>query len=392
MAADIRIRPAIADDAVACEAIYRPIVLETGISFEWEPPSVDVFRLRIEQVTAKYPWLVALDDDEAVAGYAHANAHRDSPSYQWSVNTSVFIREDRRGLGLGKALYRDLHQRLASLGYVQAFAGVALPNAASVALHEAMGYRHLGTYENAGFKLGQWRRRGLVPEAVAGTAARARHARHARHARPLASSDVRAAARATHSSPGLHLLAEAGLHQLRRPGGADRADARGARGAAPLDLREALPACDELLHAVAGTGSAAARHLHRLADAPQRGRHRRGQPVRAAVAADPDRAVVGLHGVRQRAGRRGHLPRHQARRDGAGRARRMARGLACLEERLVARHRGGSVPRHLRVRRALPADHRGGRARRHRPAAATGPSCSGSAAATARRPTATARH
>lgn len=85
-------------------------------------------------------------------------AHNDdAPSYQWSVNTSAFMRADMRGRGLGKALYRALHGRLAELGYVQAFAGVALPNAASVALHESVGYRHLGTYEKVGFKLGQWR-------------------------------------------------------------------------------------------------------------------------------------------------------------------------------------------------------------------------------------------
>jgi len=152
-----RIRSATPEDAAACEAIYRPVVLETGISFEWEPPSVDDFRRRIEKVTATYPWLVALDDDGAVAGFVYANSHRDAPSYQWSANTSVFIRADARGIGLGRSLYAELHRRLVGLGYVQAFAGVALPNAGSVALHEAAGYTRLGVYEKVGFKAGQWR-------------------------------------------------------------------------------------------------------------------------------------------------------------------------------------------------------------------------------------------
>ena len=152
-----RLRPATPDDASACAAIYRPIVLETGISFEWEPPSDDDFRARIEKVTAKYPWLVALDDRGDVAGFTYANTHRDAPSYQWSVNTSIFIREDSRGLGLGTALHADLHRRLVALGYFRAFAGVALPNAGSVALHEASGYERLGVYEKVGFKAGQWR-------------------------------------------------------------------------------------------------------------------------------------------------------------------------------------------------------------------------------------------
>jgi hypothetical protein len=90
---------------------------------------------------------------------------------------------------------------------------------------------------------------------------------------------------------GLALLAEAGLHQLRRPGRADRDHAHRAGRAPPLDQREALPACAELLHGAARPRGAAARHLHRLADAPQLGRHRRRRAVRAAVAVHPDRAV-----------------------------------------------------------------------------------------------------
>lgn len=157
MAGEPRLRGARPEDASACAAIYRPIVLETGISFEWEPPSVEDFQARIEKVTAKYPWLVALDDRGDVVGFAYANTHRDSPSYQWSVNTSVFIREDSRGLGLGTALYAELHRRLVELGYFRAFAGVALPNAGSVALHEASGYEQLGVYAKVGFKAGHWR-------------------------------------------------------------------------------------------------------------------------------------------------------------------------------------------------------------------------------------------
>jgi len=157
LVSDCRLRPATPDDAAACEAIYAPIVRETGISFEWEPPSVEDFRIRIEKITARYPWLVALDHRGEVAGFAYSNTHREAPSYQWSVNTSVFIREDSRGLGFGRALYAELHRRLVALGYFRAFAGVALPNAGSVALHEASGYERLGTYENVGYKAGRWR-------------------------------------------------------------------------------------------------------------------------------------------------------------------------------------------------------------------------------------------
>ena len=157
VAGEARIRGAAPDDAEAIAAIYRPVVLETGISFDWEPPTAEAWRERIAKVTTRYPWLVALDDHEEVAGFAYANTHRDAPSYQWSVNTSVYIRDDQRGRGLGKVLYARLFDELAGLGNVHAFAGVALPNPASVALHDAVGFRHLGTFEKVGFKLGQWR-------------------------------------------------------------------------------------------------------------------------------------------------------------------------------------------------------------------------------------------
>ena len=151
------IRSATPDDAAAVAAIYAPIVLETTISFEWVAPSVDDFRARIAKVLTKYPWLVAVDEQEAVCGFVYAGSHRDPPSYQWSVNTSVFIRDDSRGRGVGKALYSELHRQLVALGYYRAFAGIALPNAGSVALHEAVGYKPLGVYEKVGFKFGAWR-------------------------------------------------------------------------------------------------------------------------------------------------------------------------------------------------------------------------------------------
>ena len=122
----MKIRLARPDDAEAIAAIYAPIVLETTISFEWVPPTVEAFRQRIVKTLAKYPWLVAVDVSNQVAGFVYASSHRDPPSYQWSVNTSVFIRDDCRGRGVGKALYIELFRQLLALGYYRAFAGVAL--------------------------------------------------------------------------------------------------------------------------------------------------------------------------------------------------------------------------------------------------------------------------
>ena len=85
------IRSATPQDAEAIEAIFAPVVRDTVISFEWEPPTVEVMRARIEKTLDKYPWLVAEDAQGRVAGYVYAGSHRDPPSYQWSVNTSVYI-------------------------------------------------------------------------------------------------------------------------------------------------------------------------------------------------------------------------------------------------------------------------------------------------------------
>ena len=159
------------DDAQAIAGIYAPMVLETAISFEWVSPTVDEFRTRIEKTSATYPWLVATDDVDTAAGFSYANTHHDAASYRWSVNTSVFIRHDMRGQGVGKALYGELHRQLVALGYYRAYAGIALPNEASIALHKAAGYRPLGVCEKVGFKLGAWRDVGwwqkqLQPHAV----------------------------------------------------------------------------------------------------------------------------------------------------------------------------------------------------------------------------------
>ena len=151
------IRDTTPDDAPAIVAIYAPIVRDTAISFELEPPTEAEMRTRIVSTTAVLPWLVCLDDDGLVAGYAYASRHRERAAYQWAVDTTAYVRQDRRGRGIAKALYLALFDRLVGLGYFQAFAGIALPNDASVALHESVGFEPLGVYRRVGFKLGAWR-------------------------------------------------------------------------------------------------------------------------------------------------------------------------------------------------------------------------------------------
>ncbi len=154
---DEAIRSATPDDAAATAAIFAPIVRDTTISFEWQPPGDEQMRARIVKTLATHAWLVSVDESGVIDGYAHASPHREGPSYQWSVNTSVYARADSRGRGIGKRLYMTLFERLVALGFYRAFAGIALPNEASVALHESLGFRPLGVYERVGFKHGAWR-------------------------------------------------------------------------------------------------------------------------------------------------------------------------------------------------------------------------------------------
>jgi L-amino acid N-acyltransferase YncA len=151
------IRPATVDDAAEVQAIYAPIVRDTVISFETEIPSVDEMRARITDKIRTLPWLIGLDEDSRVNGYVHGSKLRDRAAYQWSVEVTAYVRDDCRARGVGKRLYERLFAELAALGYCEAFAGIALPNEASVALHESVGFEPIGTYRRVGFKFGAWR-------------------------------------------------------------------------------------------------------------------------------------------------------------------------------------------------------------------------------------------
>lgn len=149
------VRSATEADAQGVCDIYRPIVEHSAISFETTPPSVDEVRDRIALTTATLPWLIA-DLDNTVLGYAYANTHRARPAYRWSVDTSVYVAESWHRQGVGRAVYAALIERLGALGYVNAFAGITLPNPASVALHESVGFTPVGVFRSVGFKLGAW--------------------------------------------------------------------------------------------------------------------------------------------------------------------------------------------------------------------------------------------
>lgn len=153
MAATIRL--AQPSDAAAIAAIYAPFCERTTVSFEYAAPSTDDIARRINAVTEQFPWLV-LENDEQIAGYAYAGAHRERAAYMWAVDVAVYVDPTHHGRGIGRALYTTLLQVLPLQNYFRAYAGVALPNAASVALHTAMGFTPVGVYHDVGYKFGQW--------------------------------------------------------------------------------------------------------------------------------------------------------------------------------------------------------------------------------------------
>jgi L-amino acid N-acyltransferase YncA len=152
----MKLRIATPADAAAVHAIYAPVVATTPISFELEVPTVETLAARIAATLPQFPWLVAEDAAGGLSGYVYASRHRERAAYQWAVDVSAYVHERARGQGVGKRLYTALLGLLREQGYCQAFAGIALPNAASVALHESVGFRALGVYRDVGFKLGRW--------------------------------------------------------------------------------------------------------------------------------------------------------------------------------------------------------------------------------------------
>lgn len=152
----VSLRLARPDDASAVLAIYGPIVVSSPATFEVVVPSEAEVRRRIEDTLANWPWVVCEEEEGALHGYAYAARHRERWAYQWSADVSVYVAPQAHRRGVGRALYTAVFDILRLQGYCNAYAGITLPNAASVGLHEALGFSHLGVYRRVGYKLGEW--------------------------------------------------------------------------------------------------------------------------------------------------------------------------------------------------------------------------------------------
>lgn len=150
------------EDAKTLVEIYTPYVEKTVITFEYEVPSVEEFKGRMAHVLEKYPYLVAERDGEIV-GYAYAGEFKSRAAYDWAVETTVYVREDQKNSGVGKALYMALEQILAEQNILNLNACIGYPEVEdeyltknSVQFHEHMGYRFVGEFYKCGYKFGRW--------------------------------------------------------------------------------------------------------------------------------------------------------------------------------------------------------------------------------------------
>lgn len=152
----LAIRSATAGDAASIATIYNYYITNTVISFEEEAVSTVEMAARIQEVQSLYlPWLV-VTEGKAVLGYAYAAKWRVRHAYRFAVEVSVYLDPLHSRRGLGSMLYSRLLADLESLGTTVAIGGIALPNEASVRLHERQGFHKVAHFEKVGFKLGRW--------------------------------------------------------------------------------------------------------------------------------------------------------------------------------------------------------------------------------------------
>jgi phosphinothricin acetyltransferase len=142
-------------DAPALAAIYGHYVAATPISFETAPPPPEEMARRLTALEPHAPWLVC-ERAGKLLGYAYLSQHHERAAYAWSVDCAVYVASDRRGEGVGRSLYTALFALAALQGFYAVHAGISLPNAASVGLHEAFGFRQVALYPKVGFKFGAW--------------------------------------------------------------------------------------------------------------------------------------------------------------------------------------------------------------------------------------------
>ena len=159
---EIRIRAVTLEDAKELLEIYRPYVEHTAITFEYETPSAEEFRERIQKVLGKFPYLAA-EGDGKILGYAYVSSFKERAAYDWAVETSIYVDENRKRSGIGRKLHTALEQALREQGILNMEACIAYPRGEdeyltkdSARFHARLGYRLVGQFYKCGYKFGRW--------------------------------------------------------------------------------------------------------------------------------------------------------------------------------------------------------------------------------------------
>ena len=150
------IRPARDDDFSAITAITNHYIVTSAVHFAYEPLAEAALRAQWHGYRERFPWFV-IEDAGQVVGFAKAGTWRDRAAYAWTAETGVYLADSARGRGLGRRVYVAMLDELVARGFRSAVAGITLPNDPSVALHLALGFEPVGTFRDAGWKMGAWR-------------------------------------------------------------------------------------------------------------------------------------------------------------------------------------------------------------------------------------------
>ena len=157
-------RLATLDDAPALLSIYAPYVEKTAISFEYDVPSLDEFRRRIADISRKYPYLVAEDENGQLLGYAYTHTFIARKAYDHCAESTIYLALDARKHGLGKRFYRAIEELSLAQNICNLYACIGCPDGAddahltrnSAQFHAHLGYRLVGEFPRCGYKFGTW--------------------------------------------------------------------------------------------------------------------------------------------------------------------------------------------------------------------------------------------
>ena len=154
------VRAAAPEDAEQLLEIYTPFVISedsslSNVSFELAAPDVEEFRQRIQDISKQFPYLVG-EVNGQILGYVYCHPYRDRLAYQWAVEVTIYLAPAGQGKGLGRLLYETMEKLLCLQGVTMAYSCITVGNDHSIKMHQALGYRLIGTFTNSGYKNGQW--------------------------------------------------------------------------------------------------------------------------------------------------------------------------------------------------------------------------------------------